>query len=279
MVYFANFDTYNFCLRGCNSGTQDPNNTEGMFNSAFVGCFNWPSWTTQGINSGDSSWSKYINQCASPNVHTCLYTNTNSKINNHLRYQGRPFGVNLQGKAADGIDYVRHTSPITSNSSGASGTVNGYNCVPLSSRQNFITVQAFMLYAYFFSDWRIASSSGLIAATSNPTSFFFNSTYGGVNFLSIKDLWATGFTFSDRRLKKDIKLVGKSNKGINIYTWRYKNPKAHGYGLYEGVMAQEVPYATIEHPNGYLMVDYSKTDVTFKKLYESNLGNRKRQEG
>ena len=44
-------------------------------------------------------------------------------------------------------------------------------------------------------------------------------------------------------------------------------------------MAQEVPYATIENPDGYLMVDYSKTDVTFKKLYESNLGNRKRQEG
>jgi len=279
MVYFANFDTYNFCLRGCNSGTTNPAATEGMFNSAFVGCFNWPKWTTQGINSGDSSWSKYLNQCESPAIHTCLYQNQNAKITNHLRYTGRPFSVNLQGKAADGIDYVRHTNPITSNSSGASGSNNGYNCVALSSRQNYITVQAFMLYMYFFSDWRIGTSSGLIASSSNPTNFFFNSSYGGSPFLAIKDLWATGFTFSDRRLKKDIKLVGKSNKGINIYTWRYKNPKTHGYGLYEGVMAQEVPYATIENPDGYLMVDYSKTDVTFKKLYESNLGNRKRQEG
>ena len=31
-------------------------------------------------------------------------------------------------------------------------------------------------------------------------------------------------------------------------------------------MAQEVPWASIEHTDGYLRVDYSKVDVDFKKI-------------
>ena len=33
-------------------------------------------------------------------------------------------------------------------------------------------------------------------------------------------------------------------------------------------MAQEVPWASVKHDSGYLMVDYSKVDVRFKKLEE-----------
>jgi len=31
-------------------------------------------------------------------------------------------------------------------------------------------------------------------------------------------------------------------------------------------MAHEVPWASVKHSNGYMMVDYSKLDVQFKKL-------------
>jgi len=68
--------------------------------------------------------------------------------------------------------------------------------------------------------------------------------------------------FSDARLKEDIKLVGKSPLGINIYSFKYKQSA----GTYEGVMAQEVPWAREMTDTGYYMVDYSKVDVEFRRL-------------
>ena len=67
---------------------------------------------------------------------------------------------------------------------------------------------------------------------------------------------------SDSRLKENIKLVGKSPSNINIYEFKYKDSN----GKYEGVMAQEVPWASIVGDDGYFSVDYSKLDVEFKKL-------------
>ena len=42
--------------------------------------------------------------------------------------------------------------------------------------------------------------------------------------------------YSDIRLKTDIKLLGISNMGINIYSFRYNGNE----DIYQGVMAQEV---------------------------------------
>jgi len=67
---------------------------------------------------------------------------------------------------------------------------------------------------------------------------------------------------SDMRLKEDIELVGKSPSNVNIYSFKYKGED----GKYEGVMAQEVPWASIMGDDGYLMVDYSKLDVEFRRL-------------
>ena len=71
--------------------------------------------------------------------------------------------------------------------------------------------------------------------------------------------------FSDKRLKKNINTIGVSPSGINIYTFEYVDKKI-GEGLFQGVMAQEVPHAAIELDNGYLAVDYSKLDVEFKRI-------------
>lgn len=187
MVYFANFATSNFCLRGCNAGSLDPNNTEGMFNSAFVSCFNWPSWTTQGINSGDSSWAKYIYQCTSPNIYTQRTTNTNLKVTTHLRFQGRPFSINLVPAAP--VQTVRFTSPISTSNS--TSQVNGYENVSLSSRQNYISVSATTTYPASFNGWRNGGYSGTVMSNFANTSFYFNSNYGGVNFLNIKTAYGS----------------------------------------------------------------------------------------
>jgi len=75
-----------------------------------------------------------------------------------------------------------------------------------------------------------------------------------------------GSAMSDRRKKYNIKLIGKSNKGLNIYTFEYLN-MIFGTGIFQGVMSDEIPsYAVIKHSDGFDRVDYSKIDVEFKKL-------------
>ena len=72
--------------------------------------------------------------------------------------------------------------------------------------------------------------------------------------------------FSDRRLKKNIKSIGKSPSGINIYTFEYIDNNI-GEGIYQGVMSDEIPSeAIVPHESGYDTVDYSKLDVEFKNI-------------
>ena len=75
-----------------------------------------------------------------------------------------------------------------------------------------------------------------------------------------------GLMGSDRKLKKNIKLIGYSPSGLKIYIFEYIN-KSFGSGVFQGVMSDEIPQiAVIKHPDGYDRVDYSKLDVEFKKV-------------
>jgi hypothetical protein len=70
------------------------------------------------------------------------------------------------------------------------------------------------------------------------------------------------YAMSDIALKNNINYIGKSPSGINIYTFNYNGDDK----VYQGVMAHEVPHASIFNTDGYLMVDYSKVDVEFKRV-------------
>ena len=79
-----------------------------------------------------------------------------------------------------------------------------------------------------------------------------------------------GAILSDRKLKKNIKKVGKSKSGLNIYSFEWKE-KDMGEGKYQGVMADDLPNlirkkAVYKSSDGYDMVDYTKIDVNYKKL-------------
>ena len=74
--------------------------------------------------------------------------------------------------------------------------------------------------------------------------------------------FASSGIFSDERLKEDIRFVGKSPLGVNVYSFKYKQLP----GRYMGVMAQEVPWARHMTDTGYYAVDYSKVDVKFRRL-------------
>ena len=73
---------------------------------------------------------------------------------------------------------------------------------------------------------------------------------------------ATLYMMSDERLKENIKPIGKSENGHNVYTWDW-NDKAKELGVNDpttGVLAQEVmkymPKAVIKDANGYYKVNY-----------------------
>ena len=75
---------------------------------------------------------------------------------------------------------------------------------------------------------------------------------------------------SDYRLKKDIRLVGKSASGINKYQFKYNWSDT----LYEGVLAQELeishPHAIDTTSTGHLAVFYDLIDVDFIEVYPTN---------
>ena len=79
---------------------------------------------------------------------------------------------------------------------------------------------------------------------------------------------ASGFGWlpSDRRLKTDIKNIGTSLKGYNIYRYKYLDQPEE----YIGAMADEVlkknPKAVYRMDNGFLGVDYSQIDVEFREV-------------
>ena len=105
---------------------------------------------------------------------------------------------------------------------------------------------------------------GKVTAVTNIKSMV--STLGtniGKTFASVTSAVGGFFSkWSDKRLKEEITLVGKSPRGINIYQFKYKQQP----GTYQGVMAQEVPWASVMTDTGYYKVDYSKTDVEFRRL-------------
>lgn len=76
----------------------------------------------------------------------------------------------------------------------------------------------------------------------------------------IDDLLKVGAFLSDARLKTNIRRVGRMPSGVNLYSWDWNSEgrRLTGEESGVGVIAQEVPWASIEGPEGYLMVDYRR---------------------
>jgi hypothetical protein len=97
-----------------------------------------------------------------------------------------------------------------------------------------------------------------------------NQDYGWACADSGADLYGGGWCNnekSDIRYKENLKLIGKSKNGLNIYKFNYKNED----GLYEGVIAQELigtifENALSKNEDNLYVVDYNKIDVEFKKI-------------
>ena len=73
---------------------------------------------------------------------------------------------------------------------------------------------------------------------------------------------------SDRRLKEDIREVGRHPRGFGVYLFNYKSEyrDTHGHGRQFGATADEVgqiiPEAVTVQPDGYKMVDYEMLGIS-----------------
>ena len=109
------------------------------------------------------------------------------------------------------------------------------------------------------------------ASPYNPSTGFTdsmnnNNAFNVGNSSSILDTPPPMDIYSDRRLKKNIKLIGYSPKGLKIYAFEYKNNKL-GEGVFQGVMSDEIPNkAVVKNSDGFDRVNYSKLDVEFKLI-------------
>lgn len=80
---------------------------------------------------------------------------------------------------------------------------------------------------------------------------------GGLYGLGSSAIMAAGLLRSDRRLKEDIRKVGKTDEGHNVYTYRYRGEPA----THMGVMAQEIRKSqpdAVKKLGGFYAVDYAK---------------------
>ena len=71
---------------------------------------------------------------------------------------------------------------------------------------------------------------------------------------------------SDRRLKTDIKKIGQSIKGYNIYRYKYLDDDKEFIGAMADEVFKKNPKAVYRMDNGFLGVDYSQIDVEFKEV-------------
>jgi hypothetical protein len=103
--------------------------------------------------------------------------------------------------------------------------------------------------------------AGIQMAAAQQQQNQYNAMIGGL--AGIGGSLASTATWSDRRLKKDIKNFGSLGKGVNLYGFKYKPELLNDGGLQHiGVMADEVkraiPDAVVETDTGFDAVSYGR---------------------
>lgn len=91
----------------------------------------------------------------------------------------------------------------------------------------------------------IGGQGGLTTGSAGRSTGLGDIISGGLGLASL---------FSDRRLKKDVKKIGNTAKGHNLYEFKY----LWSDDVRVGVMADEVPHAIAGQIGGYNVVDYGK---------------------
>lgn len=105
-----------------------------------------------------------------------------------------------------------------------------------------------------------SGGAGHSAAPVGSTNWQYNPTTGSFSQAQAQPASSVGSGWSDARLKKILKFVGKTAMGLKVYLFRYRNSPT----IFQGLVAQQVqrvvPEAVHEH-DGFLRVRYELLDV------------------
>ncbi len=77
---------------------------------------------------------------------------------------------------------------------------------------------------------------------------------------------AAGAWDSDSRLKKNIKKIGQSIDGYNIYKFEYLDDDKEWIGVLAEEVLKKKPSAVVRMDHGFFGVDYKQIDVEFKEV-------------
>ena len=86
-----------------------------------------------------------------------------------------------------------------------------------------------------------------------PSQNMFSNVLGDIS--SIAGIYG-GFTGSDRRMKTDIKDVGRTHDNQKIYSYRFKGSNVPQIGMMADEIAKKEPKAVITGPDGMKAVRY-----------------------
>ena len=97
-----------------------------------------------------------------------------------------------------------------------------------------------------------ATAADMAQRQQEATAGFFGSLAGGIGTA----------VASDMRLKDNINHVDTLPNGIKLYTWDWKEERNEPtFGVLAQEVQQVIPEAVIQHPSGYLMVNYAHPEL------------------
>ena len=168
-------------------------------------------------------------------------------------------GAFLAGPTPEGqIQQIQGVSPDRSSS--YTNPQAGYQGVNMGQQNYQNLLASYQLSGAGRNPWAGAATGAASGAAQGY------SAGGGYGALAGGVIGGVGGYFCDSRLKENVEEVGASKSGIPIIRFNYKGFS----GRFEGANAQEVqkvfPDAVSVHPNGFLVVNFDKTDVKFKRL-------------
>ncbi len=182
------------------------------------------------------------------------------------------YGSGLGGLAAQYGTYGNSIAGLVNTGENAAAQTGNAGSAAASSVSNALTsganAQANTLMtgaqgqSQAFQNAGTATASGYAGAANNIGSLLNNSAItGALNNYGIGSVTSTpmnSYFTSDRRLKRDIRKIGKTESGLAIYSYKFKDsPRVH-----IGVMAQDVekiaPDAVATTKGGIKLVDYGK---------------------
>jgi hypothetical protein len=169
---------------------------------------------------------------------------------------------------------LRNTSRSTTTTYNTVACNDFYRTSAGFSKPAFLCSSTTSIIAYSPTNYGFMGVGDYVYTNSGCSSVLSSGNYG-INFnnssypdkvisIGAGGLITNVFSCSDRKYKKNIKLIGVSESGINIYSFEYVGNMMKK-GVYQGVMADEVSFASLEFNND-LFVDYSKVDVEFKRI-------------